>query len=122
MPGLKSETFGTGDYSWLLNTHGLNDGGQCVLDISAFTKATHYPDGYVRSGTPVDVKNPKAAIPWADVAGAILAFVEGDVATDGVEDLNTAIVTHADGIILAKLPVTFTAPATAATQRFGRFL
>ena len=122
MPGLKTETFGGGDYTWLLNTHGLNDGSQCVLDISAFTKATHYPDGYVRSGTPINVANPKAAVPWADTAGAVLAFVEGDVATDGVEDPNTAIVTHADGVIVANLPVAFVAPTTVKTERFGRFI
>ena len=33
MPGLKTTTYGAGDYSWLLNTHGLNAGGQGVLDI-----------------------------------------------------------------------------------------
>lgn len=122
MPGLQSETYGSGDYTWLLNTHGLNDGSQCVLDISAFTAGTHFPDGYIRSGTPVNVANRKAAVPFVDGASAVLAFVEGDVQVNGSEDLNAAIVTHADGIILANLPVSFTAPETAATERFGRFL
>lgn len=122
MPGLKSETYGSGDYTWMLNTHGLNDGSQCVLDISAFTENTHYPDGYIPSGTPIDVANPKLAVPFVDEANAVLAFVEGDVPVNGDEDLNTAIVTHADGIIVANLPVAFTAPTTAATERFGRFL
>lgn len=122
MPGLQSETYGSGDYTWMLNTHGLNAGSQCVLDISAFTEADHYPDGYIRSGTPINVANRKAAVPFTDTAGAVLAFVEGDVPVTGTEDPNSAIVTHADGIILANLPVPLTAPTTATTERFGRLL
>lgn len=122
MPNLKSYEYGTGDYSWALNTHGLDDGGQAVLDISAFTKATHFPDGYVRCGTPINVANPKAAVPWADTAGAVLAFVDGDHPTDGVEDVNSAIVTHADGIVVAKVPVAFAKPVTAPQPQFGRYI
>lgn len=122
MPGLKSENIGSGDYSWLLNTHGLNDGGQGVVDISAFTKATHYPDGFLRSGTPVDIADREALVPWSDTAGAVLGFIDGDHAVDGVEDINAALVTHADGIILKNVPVTFAKPATAAQPQFGQYL
>jgi hypothetical protein len=53
MPRLKSETFGTGDQSWLGSSHGIHECRTEVLDISAFTEATHYPDGYIPSGTPL---------------------------------------------------------------------
>ena len=122
MPGLKTTTYGSGDYSWLLNTHGLNDGGQGVVDISAFTKATHYPDGYLPCGTPVNAANRAALVPWSDAAGAVLAFIDGDQPTDGVEDINVALVTHGDGIIVKNLPVTFAKPATAPQPQFGQYL
>lgn len=53
MPRLKTETFGTGDPSWLDSTHGIYDCRSVNLDISAFTENTHYPDGYLLSGTPL---------------------------------------------------------------------
>lgn len=122
MPGLKTTTYGAGDYSWLLNTHGLNAGGQGVLDISAFTAGTHYPLGYIRSGTPVNAADRSALKPWTDTAGAILAFVDGDQSVNGGEDLNVALVTHADGIIKANVPVTFATPTTAPQPQFGQYL
>ena len=123
MPGLKSENIGSGDYSWLLNTHAANAGGQGVVDISAFTKATHYPDGYLPSGLPVNAADRTKLVPWADAAGAVLAFIDGDHATDGVEDINAALITHADGIIVKNVPLsTFAKPSTAAQPQFGQYL
>ena len=122
MPGLKTTTYGAGDYSWLLNTHGWNAGGQGVLDISAFTAGTHYPLGYIRSGTPVNAADRAALKPWTDTAGAILAFVDGDQPVNSGEDLNVALVTHADGIIKANVPVTFATPTTAPQPQFGQYL
>ena len=112
MPGLKTTTYGSGDYSWLLNTHGLNDGGQGVLDVSAFTKATHYPDGYFRSGTLLNVTNPKLILPFTGAAGEKLAFLMGDHETDGVEDRAGAFLFHGS-IRTGFLPVSTNLPATA---------
>jgi hypothetical protein len=42
--------------SWLLGPHGSEDPGtnpSITLDISLFTQATHYPNGYIPSGTVV---------------------------------------------------------------------
>lgn len=41
--------------SWLLSQWGQGPGENpsIVLDISAFTEATHYPDGYIKSGEPL---------------------------------------------------------------------
>lgn len=38
--------------SWLQSPHGTDPGTNpnATLDVSKFTQATHYPDGYVRSG------------------------------------------------------------------------
>ncbi|WP_449408006.1 head decoration protein [Microbacterium maritypicum] len=53
MPKLRTESFGSGDQSWLGSTHGLRNARTEILDISAFTANTHYPDGYIPSGTPL---------------------------------------------------------------------
>ena len=53
MPRLTSEAFGGGDQSWLGSSHSIANCRTETLDISAFTKATHYPDGFIPSGTPV---------------------------------------------------------------------
>ena len=52
MPRLTSEAFGGGDQSWLGSSHSIANCRTETLDISAFNKATHYPDGYIPSGTP----------------------------------------------------------------------
>lgn len=40
---------------WLLGTHGTGPGDNpsVVLDVSQFTQNTHYPNGYIPSGTPL---------------------------------------------------------------------
>ena len=121
MPGLTSKTYGTGDYSWMLNTAGLDEAVSGVLDVSAFTKATHYPDGYFPSGLPVNIADRDAIIPWTDTAGAVLGFIKGDVKTDGAEDPNCAAITRGN-IKTAKVPLSgFTVPATAPQPRFAFF-
>lgn len=118
MPGLKTTTYGTGDYSWLRNLDGLDDSSVTgVVDISDFTEATHYPNGYLPSGLPVRVDDLDDIRPWADTAGAVLGFLKGDVRTDGTEDLNVAVIVRGN-IKTAKLPVSFTVPTTAVQPRF----
>lgn len=53
MPRLKSETVGTGDQSWLGSSHGIRNCRTETVNVSAFTAGTHYPNGYIPSGTPV---------------------------------------------------------------------
>lgn len=117
MPGLKTTEYGSGDFTWMRNTDGLDEAITGVIDISDFTQNTHYPDGYIRSGTPVRIDDLDDLRPWADVSGAVLGFVKGDYKTDGVEDINVAVITRGN-IKLANLPVTMAAPATAVQPRF----
>lgn len=117
MPGLKTTIYGSGDYTWLLNTDGLDVAVTGVLDVSTFTANTHFPDGYFKSGTPVRVDDRDVIRPWVDTAGAVLGFLKGDVKTDGVEDANCAVVVRG-AIKTANLPVTFTVPTTAVQPRF----
>jgi len=53
MPRMQVETFGTGDQSWLGSTHGMYNARSVPLDLSLFTAAEHYPNGYIKSGYPL---------------------------------------------------------------------
>ena len=50
---VRSEAFGVEDRSWLGSAHGTEATRTITLDVSAFTAGTHYPDGYIPSGTVV---------------------------------------------------------------------
>lgn len=43
----------TDDPSWIGSDHGQNMNLTVTLDLSAFTAATHFPDGFLKSGTPL---------------------------------------------------------------------
>lgn len=117
MPKLQSESFGGGDQSWLGSAHGIGNCRTGTLDVSAFTKATHYPNGYIPSGTPVDVADEGAIKPYADAAGARLGFLFTDQATDGSTDIPAPIFRH--GIVkVDNLPGNFTIPATGSAAGF----
>jgi hypothetical protein len=46
-----TETIGQDDQRWLGSAHGTSAGDSITLDASAFTAGTHYPNGYLPSGT-----------------------------------------------------------------------
>src|SRR5262245_19664679 len=48
-----SSSYQVEDRSWLVGTHGVDMTPGVTLDISKFTKATHYPNGYIPSGTAI---------------------------------------------------------------------
>lgn len=120
MPRLKSETFGAGDLSWLGSDHGIANGRTEKLDISTFTAGTHYPDGYIKSGTPVSLVGgvlvPYVATEGTTTGNGVLAgFVLTDQSTDGVEDIAVPLIDHGR-VRVSKLPITFVAP-TAEVKR-----
>lgn len=118
MPRLRSESFGSGNFAWLGTTHAVNNNRTEMLDISAFTAGTHYPDGYIRSGTPV-AKVGGVLVPYdateATVTGAgILAgFVFGDQKVVGTADFAVPLYDHGR-VVVSKVPGTFAKPAAAA--------
>ena len=112
MPRLVSESFGRGDQTWLGSDHGITNAATGTLDVSTFTKATHYPNGYFPSGLIVNAANLAVLAPFTGAVGEKLGFVLFDQATDGVADLPTAVLLH--GIIkTSKLPVSTNLPAAA---------
>lgn len=115
MPRLKTESFGGGDQSWLGSTHGIGNARTEKLDPSEFTKATHYPDGFIRSGQPL-AKVDGVVVPY--VAGAsdgsevLAGFLLTDQATDGAAQIGVPVLDHGR-IKTAKVPGSFTAPTAA---------
>lgn len=121
MPRMKTENYGGGNFSWLgEGAHGIADGRTEILDISAFTAGTHYPDGYIRSGQPV-AKVAGALVPYDATegtvtgAGILAGFVLTDSPVVGTADFGVALYDHGR-VITANLPVAFTAPAAAAKR------
>lgn len=123
MPRLSTETFGAGDQSWLDSPHGLRNGRTEVLDISAFTANTHYPNGYIPSGTPV-AKVGGLLVPYTSAEGTTTAagVLAGHVLTDqrveGTNDFAVPLFKHGR-VKAAKVPTgtdAFTAPVAAAKR------
>lgn len=118
MPRLKNETVGAGDQSWLGSAHGIANCRTEMLDISAFTSGTHYPDGYIKSGTPV-AKVGGVLVPYDDTqgtttaAGVLAGFVFTDQKVNGAEDFAVPVLDHGR-VRTAKLPQTVTVPGAAA--------
>jgi hypothetical protein len=103
MPKLRNESFlGAGDFRWLRSGRGIWTGRTESLDMAAFTQATHFPNGYIPSGTPCALVTGQL-VPYdsleATVAGAgVLAghlFTDQPVVFAGgafsLEDLNVPL-------------------------------
>ena len=106
--------------SWLGTTHSINSARTEVLDISAFTPATHYPDGFIRSGQPV-AKVAGVLVPYDPTeatttgAGVLAGFVLTDQKVVGTADFGVPLLDHGR-VKSAKVPGGFTAPAAAAKR------
>lgn len=118
MPRLKSETFGNGDQSWLGSTHGLRNARTEVVDISTFTAGTHYPNGYIPSGTPVALVG-GVLIPYDVTVGVTTGagVLAGHILTDqpvvGTVDFAAPLFDHGR-VNSAKVPyASFVTPITA---------
>lgn len=118
MPRLATETIGAGDQSWLGSAHGIANCRTEFLDISAFTANTHYPDGYIKSGTPV-AKVAGVLVPYDDTqgtttgAGILAGLVFTDQKVVGTADFAVPVLDHGR-IRTAKLPLAVTLPGAAA--------
>lgn len=50
---VRSESIGQGDQSWLGSRHSTDNAKSVTVARAALTALTHYPDGYLKSGTPM---------------------------------------------------------------------
>ncbi|WP_324644160.1 head decoration protein [Pseudarthrobacter sp. LT1] len=118
MPRLTTESFGSGDQSWLGSAHGINEARTETLDISTFTAGTHYPDGYIRSGQPV-AKVGGVLVPYDATegtvtgAGIIAGHVLFDQKVSGTSDFPVPLIDHGR-VKASKVPGGFVKPAAAA--------
>jgi hypothetical protein len=118
MPRFRTETFSTGDMSWLGSDHGIENSRTVTVDISTFTAGTHYPNGFIPSGLPVAVVG-GVAVPYdsneATTTGA--GILAGHILTDqpviGTGDFGAPLFSHGR-VVASKLPIAFTKPAAAA--------
>lgn len=111
MAKMRTESVTVGDQSWLGSLHGVDSARTAVLKKSAFTQATHYPDGYLKSGIPLakaadGTYGPYGAAPLDTLAGFLVT--EQLITNDPL--IAAPLMDHGR-VIVAKLPVAFTAPA-----------
>lgn len=130
MPRLKTETFGAGDQSWLGSDHGIFNARTETVNVSAFTAATHYPNGYIPSGSPVALVA-GLLVPYdkteATVAGA--GILAGHILTDqpvvGAANFAVPLLDHGR-VKVSKVPYnntfTFAAPVASAKSAATNFV
>lgn len=112
---IKRASFGQDDQSWLGSAHGTTAAQSITLDVSTFSKAKHFPGGFLKSGLPLAKSGAKHVL-WT--AGANLAgflFTPVQAPADSSTPVGGALLEHGR-VIAAKLPVSVDADgqATAA--------
>ncbi|MDF2849134.1 MAG: hypothetical protein K0R97_3116 [Oerskovia sp.] len=128
MPKLRTEIYGGGDMSWLDSSHGIANARTDILDISAFAAATYYPDGYIKSGTPV-AKVGNVLVPYDKTeatvtdAGILWGCLLTDQRIAGTDDFGVPVLKHG-ALIVAKVPHPggFAAPVAAAKRSATTFI
>lgn len=123
MPRLQIESIRSADMSWLGSSHGIRNARTELLDISTFTAGTHYPNGYIPSGTPV-AKVGGVLVPYDSLedtttgAGVLAGFVLTDQSVVGANDFAVPVLDHGR-VRTAKVPQgvqAFTVPVAAAKR------
>jgi hypothetical protein len=103
MPKLRTESFtGAGDFRWLRSDHAIWNGRTESLDIGAFTAGTHYPNGYIPSGTPVRARVPASSCPTtrprprppAPASSPVTSSPTSPIVPGSTEDLNVPLLDH----------------------------
>lgn len=122
-----TEQFGSDDQSWLGSAHGTDATETIALDTSTFTKGTHYPDGYFKSGIPLGRITAGGKYgPYDNAASdgrqTLVGFLFAAVAApaDNTIDPAAALLTHGK-VRASRLPVTVDAAGqtdVAGTIRF----
>lgn len=111
------------DHSWLGSAHGVDSTESITLDVSKFTAGTHYPNGFIPSGTKVGKITASGKYGLYDDALAtgvevLVGFLLGGVPVPtGATSLGAAMFTHGK-VREANLP--FTVDAAGKTDVLGR--
>ncbi|MEU0492569.1 head decoration protein [Nocardiopsis sp. NPDC006139] len=121
---LKVEGYADDDATWLGSSHGTSSGRSATLDLTAFTEATHYPDGYLPSGLPLGrimasgLYGPydAAATDGTEVLAGFLLTACTATPRDGATTTVVGALLDHGRVKVANLPVAFTPPTTAANN------
>lgn len=123
---IREDSFGVDDQSWLGSAHGTDSTIPVTLDVSAFTEATHYPDGFFKSGLPLGKLTAGGKyVPYngagADGSETLVGFLFSAVkAPDATTtDVSGALLTHGS-VRTSRLPVSVDAAGQADLA--GRFV
>lgn len=125
MPRLTKESVGGSNYGWLDSTHGIRNGRTGIVNVSAFTAGTHYPNGFIPAGTPVAAVSGKL-VPYDSLeatttnAGVLAGHLAADVAVPAgsTADQAGSVISHGR-VKTASVPVgvqAFVAPVAAAKR------
>lgn len=100
----------TDDPSWMGSAHGTDSTETGTVDVSLFTAQTHYPDGYLPSGTPLakvtatGLYGPYTPADSPAGLGELVGFLVGPRrVTSSTQKIGVGILTHGR-VIEANLP------------------
>ncbi|QLF84146.1 capsid decoration protein [Gordonia phage Pytheas] len=121
---LRTETIGAGDQSWLGSAHGTDACRTVTINRSALTKATHFPDGRLKSGFALALVSGKY-VPYNSAGSGGTEVLAGFLFTDqavrdGGGDIVAPLFDHGR-VKLAKLPST-SPTVTASATTSGQFI
>ena len=111
--GIRSESVGAGDQSWLGSRHGTETPRSATLNPTAWTAKT--TAGVIKSGEPFALAS-GLAVPYASGASDGTEVIYGFILTDtpvvsGAGNVTFPVLRHGT-VILSKLPSTVAADAT----------
>lgn len=126
---VRTETRQVEDRSWLGSAHGTEATRSITLDVSAFTEADHYPNGYIPSGIAVGLIDASglygpyddAAIDGTEVlAGHLFSSVTVQPA-DATVNVGAALLEHGK-VVIDNLPENHGVDAAGAVDVAGRII
>lgn len=124
---VRTVEFGVEDRSWLGSAHGTEATRTITLDTSAFTAGTHYPDGYIPSGTVLARITATGLYgPYTNGGGGGLGAPAGflfnsTTVTAGGADVGAPLMEHGM-VIQSKLPTNSGLDGAAVTALAGRIV
>ncbi len=112
-----TETFYQDDQTWLGSAHGTSSGRPITIDVSTFTEGTHYPNGYMPSGTPVGIITATGlAGPYDDAetdgTETLVGFTLTPIKVTGTDDVQAVLFEHGR-VVEANLPIAIDANGKA---------
>lgn len=120
--GHRSQTFSQGDQTWLGSEHGTTNARSVTIVTSSLTPATHFPKGFIPSGTPLAQFTSGANAGKYTVytsggsagAGTLVGFLLDSVPISSTSiDAVGALLDHGR-IVLSRLPITVDAAGQSA--------